>query len=404
MLYIFLCLPIFSSGQFHRCGTREASLKRTNWQINQTEQIIQDYLSQNKAEARSDITIPVVIHIVWNQEEENISDEQILSQIEVLNEDFQAMNVEQTTIPAEFKNLVANTGIKFCLAKKDERGRASTGILRTFTREVSVADNDALLKNSSFGGSDAWDTKRFLNIWVGRRNSGILGEATMPGEAEDWEDGIVIDYRALGTMGTALENEPYNLGRTLTHEVGHYLGLKHLWGESFDNSSCEGDDGLSDTPFQAESYNQKCPNGQVRTCQSLDMYMNFMNYTDDACMSLFTVQQSERMLAVLNTVRKELIENTVCEMVNSTDYSLSENTVILSPNPATEQVYIQLQNYPQPLSAAFYNALGQCLKKTKITPGTTYLLDVQNYSSGIYYLRLHNENQHITKSIFINPK
>jgi len=404
ILFLF-CSPTLLSGQFHRCGTNEAHLERTNWlrKKAQTELTIQNYLARNTIEQRSNITIPVVVHIVWNQEEENISDEQILSQIAVLNQDFRAMNIENSNVPPEFKALVADTGIEFCLAKEDERGRATTGIVRTFTREQGVAGNDALLKNSSFGGSDAWDAERFLNIWVGRRNDGLLGEATMPGEAEDWEDGIVIDYRAFGNMGAALENEPYNLGRTLTHEVGHYLGLQHLWGKSFDNSSCEGDDGLTDTPIQAESYNQKCPSGQVRTCQSLDMYMNFMNYTADACMSLFTLQQGERMSAVLNTIRKDLTANTVCEMVNQVDFPLSESTVSITPNPAITEVNIQLHNYRQTLSAELYNALGQCVEKIKITPRAMYLLDVQTYSSGIYYLRLYNETQYITRPIVINP-
>ncbi|MEM6698979.1 MAG: M43 family zinc metalloprotease [Bacteroidota bacterium] len=405
-IIISLCTPTLLHGQFHRCGTDEAHFGHSGWQEKkvQIEQVLQNYLIQNKIEQRSKITIPVVVHIVWNQEIENISEDQILSQIAVLNQDFRAMNVENANVPAEFRAIVADTGIEFCLAREDERGRETNGIVRTFTRELGVASNDALIKDGRFGGSDAWDTQRFLNIWVGKRNDGILGEATMPGEAEDWEDGIVIDYRAFGSIGTALENIPYNLGRTLTHEVGHYLGLNHPWGSNFDNSSCEGDDGLSDTPIQAETYNQKCPNAPIRTCQSSDMYMNFMNYTDDACMSLFTIQQSERMLAVLNTLRKNLLENNICEMVNQVDHLLNENIVSIAPNPANDQVQIQLHDFHQALSAELYNALGQRISTFKIIPRTTYLLDVQAYSSGIYYLRLYNEYQHITKPILLNPK
>lgn len=401
-----LCHPTLLYGQFHRCGTNEARLERKNWQEKkeQVAQTIQNYLDKKKIEQRSEITIPVVVHIVWNQEVENISEDQILSQIAVLNKDFQAMNIENGSVPSEFQILVADTGIEFCLAQEDERGRETTGIVRTFTREQGVAGNDALIKNGSFGGSDAWDTQRFLNIWVGRRNDGILGEATMPGEAEDWEDGIVVDYRAFGNIETALDNEPYNLGRTLTHEVGHYLGLQHLWGENFDNSSCEGDDGLSDTPFQAETYNQKCPNTSIHTCQSSDMYMNFMNYTNDACMSMFTIQQSERMLATLNTIRKDLVGNSACEMVNSVNHLLPENIVSISPNPAIDQIHIQLHDFHQPLFAELYNALGQSIHKFKIAPRTTYLLDVQAYSSGIYYLRLHNEYQYVTKPILLGMR
>ncbi|MEL6943331.1 MAG: zinc metalloprotease, partial [Bacteroidota bacterium] len=339
ILISLLCSPTLLWGQFHRCGTNQVHFRPSNWEErkSQAEEIIQKFLSQKHIEQRSKITIPVVIHIVWNQEEENISDEQILSQIDILNQDFRAMNTEIMSIPREFEALAADTEIEFCLTRQDERGRETTGIVRTFTREQGVAGNNALIKNGSFGGSDAWDTERFLNIWVGRRNDGILGTATMPGEAEDWEDGIVIDYRAFGNIGTALGNEPYNLGRTLTHEVGHYLGLQHLWGESFNNDSCEGDDGISDTPVQATTYNQECPSEPTRTCQSSDMYMNFMNYTNDACMSLFTIQQSERMIAVLNTIRSELSNNQPCEIVNQVEVSLSEDMIHISPNPVSKQ-------------------------------------------------------------------
>ena len=344
------------------------------------------------------------MHIVWNQAEENISNEQVLSQIEVLNEDFRAKNQQFSSIPQEFKSIAADTEIEFCLAQFDERNRPTTGITRTFTREIAIANNQALIKNGTFGGVDAWDTKRFFNIWVGARDDNILGEATMPGEAEEEEDGIVIDYRAFGILGTVLDNDPYVLGRTLTHEVGHYLGLQHPWGEGFNNDACTNDDGIEDTPIQSFTYTNECPNGPQFSCNSSDMYMNFMNYTNDACMSMFTIQQKERMLAVLQSIRSEVLENVAatCEDIDTSTPQLLKDQVLISPNPAHDKVHIFLSKTNQKLiTIQIYNALGQEMKSFKLQNQQEYLLSLENFSNGIYYLHFIEDTQQFIKSIVV---
>ncbi|MEM9885290.1 MAG: M43 family zinc metalloprotease [Bacteroidota bacterium] len=394
------------SAQLHRCATNEVRARHPVWIENQrfVEQQIKEALKQKTIENRTVLKIPVVVHVVWNQAEENISDEQILSQIEVLNTDFRARNTEFSDIPAAFRSVAADTEIEFCLAQLDARGRSTNGITRTFTNEIAIANNQALIKNGALGGADAWDSQRFLNIWVGLRDDNILGEATLPGEASAEEDGIVMDYRAFGTIGTVAGNEPYILGRTLTHEVGHYLGLQHLWGSAFDNASCQNDDGISDTPLQQSTYSDQCPNQAQRSCSSLDMYMNFMNFTDDACMSMFSLGQKERMLAVLQSIRANLVNNVeaTCKGMNTSTNNLQLHQIQISPNPTQDVLRIVLPDHlATKTSLCIYNVLGQKIHHAQILNQREYLLSLASFASGIYYLHFHRGEQHLTKTVVL---
>ncbi|MCE2848095.1 MAG: zinc-dependent metalloprotease [Chitinophagaceae bacterium] len=187
------------------------------------------------------ITIPVVVHVVYNNAVENISEAQIISQITSLNADFTKSNNDFSKVPSVFAKLAANTSIRFELAKTDPMGKSTTGIIRKKSTRMMWTDDDKI-KYQANGGSTTWDAKSYLNIWVCNTVPGLTGYASFPG-ADRAVDGIVIRYDAFGTVGKVLA--PFNLGRTLTHEVGHWMGLKHLWGDQ----QC-GDDGIGDTPKQ----------------------------------------------------------------------------------------------------------------------------------------------------------
>jgi PKD repeat protein len=243
---------------------------------------------------QSERIIPVVVHIVYNSAVENISKEQILSQIEVLNQDFQKM---EDTPGFNSHPLGANAHIQFRLATIDPAGNPNTGITRKRTNKRSFDIDDAV-KNSNQGGTNPWPADKYLNIWVCKLTDDMMGYAQLPGGPAR-TDGVVIDYRNFGIVGTA--TEPYDLGRTTTHEVGHYLALYHIWGDG----GCRVDDEISDTP-KSDAPNYECPHGH-QSCGSLDMIENYMDYTDDACMNIFTVGQSERMNAVLDGIRSDLV-------------------------------------------------------------------------------------------------
>ena len=247
------------------------------------------------------ITIPVVVHVVWKKPEENISDAQIKSQIDVLNKDFRATNPDTSKAPPVWTGLVASANVKFALAKTDPAAQKTTGITRTNTTRSSFGTADDVKKTSK-GGADPWPTDRYLNIWVCNLAENLLGYAQFPG-GPPATDGVVILYTAFGTTGVAAA--PFNLGRTATHEIGHWLNLRHIWG---DRNDCGGTDFVTDTPKQ-QLPNTGKPTFPHVTCNNGpngDMFMNYMDYVDDDTMFMFTPGQVVRMNATLAGPRKKL--------------------------------------------------------------------------------------------------
>lgn len=261
--------------------------------------------------SKSIITIPVVVHVVWNTNQENISNNQIFSQIDVLNDDYRRGNIDAINTPSIWQGIAADCEIEFCLATIDPNGNPTTGITRTQTSQTSFSMNGDDMKSSSSGGIDSWSTNQYLNIWVCDLSGGILGYATLPSAGSNPNDGVVISYEYFGTLGTV--QAPYHKGRTTTHEVGHWLNLEHVWG-SFGNC---GNDYVSDTPKQEEE-NYSCPSfpANINACQTAnpngDMFMNYMDYTNDACMNLFTEGQKTRMIAAINQYRPNLLSHNLC--------------------------------------------------------------------------------------------
>jgi len=245
----------------------------------------------NALGANETVTIPVVVHVVYNNSTENISNAQINSQIAVLNADFSASNSDISSVPSLFSSRVGDANIQFVLADTDPSGNPSSGITRTSTTRSSFGTNNTVKFNSQ-GGKDAWPADQYLNLWVCDISGGILGYAQFPGGAAN-TDGVVCDYQYFGTNGTA--TAPFNLGRTATHEVGHWLNLRHIWGDG----GCSVDDFVSDTPT-AGNPNYGCPSFGANSCSGgdPDMWMNYMDYVDDRCMYMFSQGQVDRMRAL----------------------------------------------------------------------------------------------------------
>ncbi len=242
--------------------------------------------------------VPVVVHVVHSNLSQNISAEQVASQIAVLNEDFAGRNADLISVPPVWRDALGNGRIVFDLADRDPSGAATTGITRTSTSTAAFGDDDAV-KFAGAGGADAWPADRYLNMWVCHLHD-LLGYAQFPGGPAQ-TDGVVIDYRAFGTIGTA--EAPFHLGRSATHEVGHWLNLFHIWGD--DGLGCAGTDHVDDTPNQAGP-NTGVPGFPRVTCGNAphgDMFVNFMDYVDDRSMVMFTVGQVERMHAALDAAR-----------------------------------------------------------------------------------------------------
>jgi hypothetical protein len=237
------------------------------------------------------LRVRVIVHVVYNTASENISDDQINSQIHALNADFRATNPDQANVPAAFSGLVADSRITFELSS----------ITRTRTQVVAFGADDSV-KSASSGGKAAEDPEQYLNIWACTLSGGILGYAQFPGGPSK-TDGVVILNTAFGTLGSA--TFPFDKGRTATHEVGHFLNLRHIWGDTPD---CSGSDMVADTPNCAGP-NYGAPGFPVVTCNNGpdgDMFMNYMDYVDDAAMLMFTEQQVLRMRATLSGPRRSI--------------------------------------------------------------------------------------------------
>ncbi len=258
--------------------------------------------AQRQVPQRDGVTrIPVVVNVVWKTPEQNISDAQIASQMAVLNRDYRRANPDVASTPEPFMRFVADARIEFALATVDPDGAPTSGIRRRQTTKPSFRmEKEGVIEGVKFtsqGGLDAWPADRYLNLWVCRLAGGLSGYAQPLGFPAAI-DGVVIDYTAFGTIGTA--TAPFNLGRTATHEIGHWLNLSHLWEE--------GEDEVSDTPVQAEpNYRSPSfPHVSGDNGPHGDMFMNFMDYTDDQCKVMFTEGQVARMQACLDGPRARL--------------------------------------------------------------------------------------------------
>jgi hypothetical protein len=238
------------------------------------------------------VTVNVVVNVVYKTDEQNISDAQINSQIVALNKDYRATNPDKNQTPAPWKGLVTDARLQFKLVKTT----------RTKTTKSGFTADDKVKKTSS-GGIPPFEPKKNLNLWVCALTGGLLGYAQFPG-GPPATDGVVINYRAFGTMGTA--QAPFHKGRTATHEIGHYFNLRHIWGDTED---CSGSDMVADTPNCAGP-NFGTPQFPVVTCNNGPnggMFMNYMDYVDDAAMFMFTSQQVIRMRSALEAARSGLI-------------------------------------------------------------------------------------------------
>jgi len=286
---------------------------------------VQQWIKANEGKrgTQATITIPVVFHVLHSGTPVgsgyNISDAKLMQQLDALNEDFNAQNSDLSKLPGNFTSAIGNLNVNFCLANADPAGNPHSGIVRKQTTKTvfqpAVDIKDLIAPYSAAtGGDDIWDASRYLNFYVvnsgkAASNGTVLGWARPPSNnsfnMSDATDGVVLNYEVVGRPSPATS---YPLGRNAVHEVGHWLGLIHIWGDA----NC-GDDKVSDTPTQ-QTATAGCKTSPRTSCGTSDMYMNYMDYTQDNCRYLLTKGQVTRIQGFLNTdpLRKQVAASSAC--------------------------------------------------------------------------------------------
>ena len=381
---------IYASAQ--RCGTADYAV---NHPVNKYALLRSATETDNSRDTLNNevIIIPVVIHVLYNNNDQNISDEQVKSQIISLNNDYRRLNADTVNTPIPFKSVAADTRIQFCLAKVGPDGKYTTGIIHKYT-SVSLFNADDAMKFSAQGGDDAWDATKYLNLWVCNLSGRTLGYAVIPGSPAE-KDGVVIKYNAFGTIGNVVA--PYNKGRTATHEIGHWLGLLHPWGDA----EC-GDDHIADTPPQ-ETSNSNCPVFPHTSACSInpygDMFMNFMDFTDDRCMNMFTQGQKQEMRSLFakGNPRNSFLNAIACDSANAEGAPLPKLSpsvfkINIYPNPFNQAIHVTTNPDTTLVGneLRLYNADGKLLL-TQVIQSQTTTLNLGNLPAGFYILKIQGD-------------
>jgi len=307
----------------------------------------------NNRETNVVYQVPVVVHVIWGAPNgTNVTDAQIQTMLDNLNKDYARLNADANQTRAIFTGVASSVDIQFCLAQTDPNGNVTSGIVRVETTHGLFDPNGNAedLKYTAQGGDDAWDTQRYLNIWIGDltggTGQGTVGYSTMPGSHGLDNDGFIMDCVAVANGW---------LDRTPTHEIGHYFGLFHPWTDQNDDvPTCAFDDGLTDTPNCSDKHlGQDCnPSPVPNTCidatgDLVDQYENYMDYSN--CTNMFTIEQADFMKQTLETTRASLLNNGLCNLpVLTANFTPPTQTIIDAGQSVT---FVDASSGPNPITS-----------------------------------------------------
>lgn len=375
-------------------------------------------------------TINVVFHVLWNVAKENLHDSILKRQIEILNRDFGRRNADTSKTKFAFRSRASAAGIQFKLATIDPKGDSTTGILRIQTDKKGFVVNlpggfySDSMKYTSKGGNNAWNNNKYLNIWVCRtknkitngmgqeedKDDQILGFAFPPANMPNWApnssaespelDGMILHYKVVGDNNPNFIHSTLKSGRTAVHEAGHYLGLRHIWGDGVDD--CTDSDGIDDTPDAKNKQQQTCDS--LNTCteatnpQLPDMNENYMDYTSELCTNMFTKGQVDLMRGVMKTKRKWLYSYGL-----SIDRAAVKAQIEVYPNPVATELHVQLDLQEQVKSEiAIYNQVGaKVFSRGVFHRLIDEKINVEALPNSLYTIRITSANNSVYTSKFM---
>lgn len=358
--------------------------------------------------------VNVVVHVVYSAPEINLDDSVIYNQIDILNDDYNRLNADSVNLRPIFDPIAGNPHIQFNVVSIE---RVST----TATFALGFAGLPDEVKQSSQGGSDAWDTEHYMNIWICKIENtfgDLFGYAYPPAGLSNWPvdseapsaelDGVVLDYRTVGNNNPNVYPNSQGggnyvlVGRTAVHEVGHYLGLRHIWGDGgglFGGESCGADDGITDTPNQGFQSNFDCNTSNNTCIDSIggqpdpsdlpDLIENHMDYSSETCKNMFTVEQAMHMRGVLENERVGLLDNLA---------GVNENTLLLGlyPNPSREFVNIVSSDIGGEIFV--YDNFGRLIHQGVQTNEVTRV-NCENWIAGVYHISYRNKQEVVNKTL-----
>jgi len=400
LLYLFVLLNCVQYTFAQYCESVEMTQKYLNYNVDLAKEYEkQKEYTNNEIIQDVNYTIPVVFHVIYNTNTENVSQSVIQQMLNTINNDFSQTNIEFNNPPRpDFLGVAADTQIEFCLATVDPNGNVlpEPGITRTQTdvtsfdmqATTSIGIPEEAMKFNSKGGKDAFNSSKYLNIWVcdllqATPFGGVAGYTIFPiggvfGTVGSAYDGVVLDYQ-IGLQG-----------RTITHELGHYFGLYHPWGESLSDPNCVEDDGILDTP-ETDEANYNC-NYNTSSCSSLDMVENFMDYS--TCQWMFTQGQKTKMHNIINTLRSSILTATSCGDVGVLANDINNN--IVYPNPSKEKIFFN-KKY---INIKLFDSTGKLVLQEKNVPE---FINISQFNSGVYTLQCNTvKNVETTKIIIQN--
>ena len=370
------------------------------------EKELQQYIADNSSyKTTGTVVIPVVVHVVYNTSTENISDAQIRSQIDVLNEDYSRTNADTTNTPSAWKAIAGDPGIQFCLASRDADGNWTNGIVRKHTTKTGFSPGSNDVHFSSNGGDDAWDVSQYFNIWVCNLQGGAAGFSEPPSTTHSSTFGPVILYKCFGRTGTLLS--AYSKGRTTTHEVGHCFALYHIWGD--DGGGCDGDDYCADTPGQTNYTSSSSPVfPRTDACSPSGngvMFMNFMDYTQDKYLNMFTKVQAERINKALDKFYPSLKTSNGCQAPTSIKESGFSPSVSVYPNPTEGTLSVSFNSsLTEDIQVNIYNVVGDVISSAVIVHSNSRIatFDLSDQPNGTYFVGLRSNLEIVTKRLIIS--